>query len=44
VIRYDRTQYSVSQGKMKLVRRVMDEEGIDLWIIFTREGNPDPVA
>jgi Xaa-Pro aminopeptidase len=29
---------------MKLIREAMHERGIDLWITFTREGNPDPVA
>jgi Xaa-Pro aminopeptidase len=30
--------------KLKLVRKKMEEEEIDLWLIFTREGQPDPVA
>ena len=30
--------------KLKLVREIMQREEIDLWITFTREGNPDPVA
>ncbi|HZW58468.1 MAG TPA: M24 family metallopeptidase [Nitrososphaerales archaeon] len=29
---------------MNLVQKTMGEKGIDLWITFTREGNPDPVA
>jgi len=30
--------------KLDLVRGVMRENEIDLWITFTREGNPDPVS
>jgi len=30
--------------KLELVRREMQENDIDLWITFTREGNPDPVS
>jgi len=30
--------------KLDLVRDVMKEDDIDLWITFTREGNPDPVS
>jgi len=30
--------------KLDLVRREMKENDIDLWITFTREGNPDPVS
>jgi Xaa-Pro aminopeptidase len=30
--------------KMKLVAQTMEEHGIDMWIVFTREGNEDPLA
>jgi len=30
--------------KLDLVREAMREDEIDLWITFTREGNPDPVS
>jgi Xaa-Pro aminopeptidase len=30
--------------KLELVRKEMSENDIDLWITFTREGNPDPVS
>ncbi len=30
--------------KLDLVRGEMRDEGVDLWITFTREGNPDPVS
>jgi len=30
--------------KIKLVRKTMDEQDIDLWILFTRENNEDPLA
>ncbi len=30
--------------KLKLVQKAMDEQNIELWIIFTREGNEDPLA
>ncbi len=30
--------------KLKFVQKTMDERGIDMWIIFTREGNEDPLA
>lgn len=32
------------ERKMKLVRETMEEKGIDLWLIFTREGNEDPLS
>lgn len=30
--------------KLNWIERVMREQGIDLWITFTREGNEDPLA
>jgi Xaa-Pro aminopeptidase len=30
--------------KMKFVLQTMEEEGIDMWLTFTREGNEDPLA
>ena len=30
--------------KLRFVRETMEEQGIDLWITFTREGNEDPLA
>src|SRR5437667_11504821 len=30
--------------KLKFVRDTMDEQGVDMWITFTREGNEDPLA
>ncbi len=30
--------------KLKFVQGTMEEQGIDLWITFTREGNEDPLA
>ncbi len=30
--------------KLKFVRDAMKEQGIDMWIIFSREGNEDPLA
>jgi len=30
--------------KLDLVRKEMQDSDIDLWITFTREGNPDPVS
>jgi Xaa-Pro aminopeptidase len=32
------------EKKMKFIRQKMDEDGIDMWITFTREGNEDPLA
>ncbi len=30
--------------KLKFVQKTMEEQGIDMWITFTREGNEDPIA
>ncbi len=30
--------------KLKFVRETMKDQGIDMWIIFSREGNEDPLA
>ncbi len=30
--------------KLQLIQKKMEEEGIDMWITFTREGNEDPLA
>jgi Xaa-Pro aminopeptidase len=30
--------------KLKFIQDKMDEQGIDMWITFTREGNEDPLA
>src|SRR6266571_3183233 len=30
--------------KLKWIQQTMREQGIDLWITFTREGNEDPLA
>ena len=30
--------------KLKLVQKEMQDSDIDIWITFTREGNPDPVS
>src|SRR5438093_8289072 len=30
--------------KLKFVQDTMDEQGVDMWITFTREGNEDPLA
>ncbi|MDH2901187.1 MAG: M24 family metallopeptidase [archaeon] len=30
--------------KLSSISKTMKQEGIDAWIVFTREGNPDPVA
>src|SRR5713226_3748330 len=30
--------------KLKWIQQTMKEQGIDLWITFTREGNEDPLA
>src|SRR5205809_7424527 len=30
--------------KLKFVRDTMEEQGVDMWITFTREGNEDPLA
>src|SRR6266851_5649980 len=30
--------------KLKFVLRTMEEQGIDLWITFSRENNEDPLA
>ncbi len=30
--------------KLRFVRDAMNEQGIDMWIIFSREGNEDPLA
>ena len=31
-------------AKMKLIAGAMKEQGIDVWITFTREGNQDPIS
>jgi len=28
--------------KLKFIQNTMEEQGIDMWITFTREGNQDP--
>src|SRR5207244_12693800 len=30
--------------KLKWIQQTMREQGIDIWITFTREGNEDPLA
>src|SRR5881397_3638233 len=30
--------------KLKFVQDTMEEQGVDMWITFTREGNEDPLA
>src|SRR5438034_8032972 len=30
--------------KLKFVQDTMEEQGVDVWITFTREGNEDPLA
>ena len=30
--------------KLKLVTQTMDEQGVDMWLTFTREGNEDPLV
>ena len=37
-------QNEFRSAKMKLVTQTMHEKGIDLWVIFTREGNQDPIS
>ncbi|MBO0888882.1 hypothetical protein J2P12_07260, partial [Candidatus Bathyarchaeota archaeon] len=30
--------------KLKFIQSTMEEQGVDMWITFTREGNEDPLA
>src|SRR5690348_15454278 len=30
--------------KLKFIQDTMEDQGIDMWITFTREGNEDPLA
>ena len=30
--------------KLKLVTQTMAEQGVDMWLTFTREGNEDPLV
>src|SRR6266571_5893050 len=30
--------------KLKFIQNTMEEQGIDMWITFTREGNEDPLV
>src|SRR5215467_5634860 len=34
----------ILRKKLRMIQKRMEQDGIDLWITFTREGNEDPLA
>jgi Xaa-Pro aminopeptidase len=41
---YESYELSLLKQKISLVQNVMCDSGIDIWLLFTRDGTPDPIA
>ncbi len=37
-------QLPILRKKLRMIQKMMENDGIDMWITFTREGNEDPLA